>query len=116
VSWREANKLSQRQVVAVMAARDYPVNLKTLQGWEQGWYAPEPLAAKALETFLAQYPTVNDAPVYGKKSKLSAQDLAEIRRLRDEGQSLTAIAARFGVDVSYISRIVSGERLKKASP
>ena len=30
---------------------------------------------------------MTDAPVYGKKSRLSDQDLAEIRRLREEGQT-----------------------------
>jgi len=115
MQWREANKLSQRQAVAVMASCDYPVNLQTLQAWEQGRYSPEPLAAKALETFLAQVPTVTDAPVYGKRSRFSEKDLTEISRLRDEGQTLVAIAGRFGVGASYMSRILSGARLGKVA-
>jgi hypothetical protein len=35
-----------------------------------------------------------------------------MRRLREEGRPWW-IAARFGVDESYVSRIVSGKRLKK---
>jgi hypothetical protein len=93
-----------------MAARDFPLNQQTLQAWEQGRYKPEPLAAKALETFLSQYPTITDAPLYGKRSKLSPEDLAEIRRLRAEGQTLVSIAG------SYISHIMSGARLAIVTP
>jgi hypothetical protein len=28
---------------------------------------------------------IRDAPAYGKRSKLTAEELAEIRRLREEG-------------------------------
>jgi hypothetical protein len=38
---------------------------------------------------------VEDAPVYGK-SRLRAADLAEIRRLRDQDQTMASIAQRFG--------------------
>jgi hypothetical protein len=34
--------------------------------------------------------------------------------LREEGQAMISIGQRFGVDESYISRILSGERLAKS--
>jgi transcriptional regulator with XRE-family HTH domain len=49
--------------------------------------------------------------VFKKATKFSAGDLAEIRRLRAEGLTLAAIGQRFGVDDSYVSGIVHGERL-----
>ena len=113
-AWRTRNNLSQRQAVFAMESRDCPVDIAALQQWEQGRYRPSNLAAKALETFLATYPTITDAPLYRKRTKLSAETVAEIRRLREEGQTMITIAQRFGVDESYISRILSGERLAKS--
>jgi|SRR5208337_244621 len=113
-AWRTRNNLSQRQAVFAMENRDCPVDIATLQQWEQGRYRPSNLAAKALETFLATYPTITDAPLYRKRTKLSAETVAEIRRSREEGQTMISIAQRFGVDESYISRILSGERLAKS--
>ncbi|MBV8175223.1 MAG: hypothetical protein JO151_11760 [Verrucomicrobia bacterium] len=49
-------RVESEQAIAVMAARDFPLNLQTLQAWEQSRYTPEALAAKALETFLSQVP------------------------------------------------------------
>ena len=115
ITWREIeNKMSQRQAVACMEARGFPVDLSTLQQWEQGRFRPGRLAAKALEVFLSTYPKITDAPVYGKHTKFSAQDIAEIRRLREEGYTMVTIAQRFEVDDSYISRILSGERLARS--
>lgn len=56
----------------------------------------------------------------------TAKDLAESKRGDDvirqlkawrirKGQTMIALGQRFGVDQSYISRIVSGERLGKLS-
>jgi transcriptional regulator with XRE-family HTH domain len=113
-AWRTRNNLSQRQAVFAMESRDCPVDIATLQQWEQGRSRPSNLAAKALETFLATYPTITDAPLYRKRTKLSAETIAEIRRLRKEGKTMISIGQRFGVDESYISRILSGERLAKS--
>lgn len=51
--------------------------------------------------------------LWRKQTKFSAKDLAEIRRWREEGQTMKRIAARFKVGESYISRILKGERLAK---
>ena len=94
---------SQRQASAVMAARDFPVKLQTLQAWEQGRYTPGRLAVHGLERFLVGCPVITDAPIYdGKRvSKFSAKEVAEIRRLQAEGQTQASIAARFKVHESY---------------
>src|SRR5215469_5269164 len=51
LAWRARNGLSQRQAIAVMWGRDFPLKVQTLQAWEQGRYKPERLAGKALATF-----------------------------------------------------------------
>lgn len=51
--------------------------------------------------------------LWRKQTKFSAKDLAEIRRWREEGQTMKRIAARFKVSESYMSRILKGERLAK---
>jgi transcriptional regulator with XRE-family HTH domain len=107
--------LSQRQAAFALQSRDVPIDIGTIQQWEQGRCSPRRLAVKALEDFLARFPVIDDVPVYRKGTKFTAEDLAEIRRLRSEGQTMAAIAQRFNVDQSYISRIVSGERLAKAA-
>jgi DNA-binding transcriptional regulator YiaG len=73
-AWREANKLSQRQAVAVMQARECPITLSTLQAWERSWRSPGQLASKALVAFLSQYPTITDAPVYGRWRKKAGNE------------------------------------------
>lgn len=112
-TWRNKNKLSQRQAISVMGARDFPLRIETLRTWEQGRYLPEPITTRALEDFLAQHPVIRDAPAYGKRTKFSSGDVAEIKRLREEGATMVAIGTRFKVDESYISRILAGERLAK---
>jgi transcriptional regulator with XRE-family HTH domain len=97
--------------LSLFFSSNVPIDVGTIQQWEQGRYKPSRLAVTALENFLAEFPVTTDAPIYGKRSKFSAKDLAEIRRLRSEGQTMAAIAQRFNVDQSYISRILSGERL-----
>jgi len=64
--WRTKNKLSQRQAVEVMKVRGYPVRLSALQHWEVGLRSPSELVIKALEAFLAQHPTITDAPKFGR--------------------------------------------------
>jgi len=113
--WRKKNGLSQRQAAEVMEARGVLVDVMTTKQWEQGRNRPGRLAGKLVGDFLERYPVITDAPVHGKRSKLSAEDLAEIRRLREEGETMKAIGQRFGVGESYISRIVSGERLAKVT-
>jgi transcriptional regulator with XRE-family HTH domain len=112
-AWREKNGLSQRQAEEVMKGRGVPIDIRTIQQWEQGLRRPSGLAVHAVADFFERFSTISDAPTYGKRSKFSAEDVAEIRRLKEEGETLVAIGERFGVDQSYISRICSGERLAK---
>jgi hypothetical protein len=75
------------------------------------------MASTLVERFLDGHAAVgkDERPVYvkGVASKLSREEVAEIVRLRGKGETLRAIAERYEVDESYISRIVSGERLAK---
>ena len=43
-------------------------------------------------------------------AKLSPNDVADIRRLREEGHRVTAIAKQYGVSHSYISMATRGQR------
>lgn len=45
--------------------------------------------------------------------KLTLEDAAEVRRMYARGEKQKAIAARFGVDPSTVSRLVSGHRYKE---
>ena len=54
--WREANNLSQSQVVEILHAAGLPVKLRTLQDWEIGRRSPRPLSASALDRFLDEHP------------------------------------------------------------
>jgi len=110
---RKKNGLSQRQAAEVMEAKGVLVDMTSMKQWEQGRNRPGRLAGKLVRDFLERYPVITDAPVYGKRSKLRDEDVAEIARLRGEGVTMKAIGERFGVGESYISRIVSGERLAK---
>jgi DNA-binding CsgD family transcriptional regulator len=51
--------------------------------------------------------------MWQKQTRFSDKELAEVRRLRGEGQTKKWIAGRFKVSESYISRILRGERLSK---
>jgi transcriptional regulator with XRE-family HTH domain len=115
IKWRKDNKLTQGGVADAFERVGVPIDVRTIQQWEQGRYKPSRLAAAALEKFLAEPPTITDAPPYGKQSKLTAVDLAEIRRLRHEGETMKAIGERFGVDEAYISRICSGKQVVKTA-
>src|SRR5215469_16388550 len=97
-AWRTANKLSQRQAVEVMNARDVPVRLRTFQAWEVRARYPEVFTARALEAFLSQYPTITDPPIFGRwKDKVSEEQVTEILKLRQQGMTLTQIAQRYGI-------------------
>ena len=114
VKWRKDNKLTQGGVAEVFASCGVPIDIRTIQQWEQGRYNPSRLAAAALEKFFASPPKITDAPPYGKQSKLTPGEVAEIRAAaREGGETMKAIGERFGVGESYISRIVRGERLVK---
>jgi hypothetical protein len=63
------------------------------------------MGGATLDLFLAENAVVTDAPAYGRRSRFSEEDLAEICRLRDEGQTMLSIAGRF-VDESYICRLL----------
>jgi len=77
--WRTANNLSRTQAVEVMKAHRLPVALRTLQSWELSRKTPshrdpEKFVARALESFLADHPTITDAPIFRRwkdKSKNS---------------------------------------------
>jgi hypothetical protein len=60
--------------------------------------------SKDLETFLAQYPKITDAPVYGRW-KSPSKDVPEIRNLRMAGITLLSTGQRFGLSESAVSRI-----------
>lgn len=51
-AWREGNKLSQAQAVAVLVAAGLPAKLRTLQHWEIGRRSPRAITAAALARFL----------------------------------------------------------------
>jgi transcriptional regulator with XRE-family HTH domain len=112
-AWRKKNGLSQRQAAEVMEARGVLVDVMTMKQWEQGRNRPGRLAGKLVGDFLERYPVITDAPVHGKRSKLRAEDVAEIRRLRAQGETLSAIAGRYGVDSAYISRLCRGKQVVK---
>jgi len=111
--WRKKNRLTRRQAAAVMEARGVPVDVMVIYHWEKEHKTPNRMSVAMVSKFLEEFPVITEAPAFGKKTRLSAQDLAEIRRLRKEDQTLKAIGERFGVDESYVSRIVRGERLSK---
>ena len=86
--WRTANNLSRTQAVEVMKTHGLPVALRTLQSWELSRKTPshrdpEKFAARALESFLADDPTITDAPIFGRrKDKVSKEQVTEILNLR----------------------------------
>ena len=55
-AWREANHLSQSQIVEVLTVAGLPAKLRTLQDWETGRRSPRGLSASALERFLSEHP------------------------------------------------------------
>jgi transcriptional regulator with XRE-family HTH domain len=111
--WRVRNGYSQRVATEALGRHGLPVSITTLQQWESGRRRPGKLAGGLLEKFLVRWEgkPIKGVRIYRKKSRLSAGDVAEIRRLRSEGKTLVVIATRFGVDKSYVSRIVKKERL-----
>jgi len=56
--WREVNRLSQSQAATVLVDAGLPVSVRTLQSWEVGRRAPQPLSAIALSRFLEEHPNV----------------------------------------------------------
>src|SRR5215469_1235924 len=101
--WRGKNGLSQRQAAEVMMARGVPVMARTLQSWEAGDRRPGPMAAKLLEAFLAANRMIEgtDRPVYAKvASVVSKKDVGLIKKLREGGKTLKAIAGEFGISES----------------
>ena len=69
--WRRKNGLSQRAAVEVMRSHDLEVSTSVLSKWECGERQPGKLATKALQTFLTQYPVIENPPVFkpGPKRK-----------------------------------------------
>lgn len=55
-------------------------------------------------------------PKFSSRRKLSAQDIAEVRRLRSQGSKLREIAARFGVTQGAISMVLSRKTMLSALP
>ena len=93
-AWRTRNNLSQRQAVFAMESRDCPVDIATLQQWEQGRYRPSNLAAKALETFLATYPTIiarrSTVSVRSFRQRLLRRFAGRERKARQSSRLLSA--------------------------
>jgi hypothetical protein len=114
--WRKANGgLSARQTSAVMEARGLQIPYHTLEVWDSGVRNPGRFAAKAVEKFLDEHPTVDDAPKY-RRYKISPEQVEEILRLRKQDMTLSAIAQRFDISESSVSRICSGSRRAKYPP
>ena len=84
IKWRKENKLSQRQAAKAMNEAEVPINSTTLQQWEYGRHPPSPLAGKLLTKFLDDNPQITGVPVYRNKTKLTAENLVEIRRRSKE--------------------------------
>jgi transcriptional regulator with XRE-family HTH domain len=110
--WRYVNHLSQRQAIDVMKARDFKVALTTLQAWEQRNIHPGHFTEKALDAFLEQFPTITDAPTYGRWVT-PEKKIAEIHKLRKTGATLASIGEKFGLSESAVSRICAGNRRAK---
>ena len=109
-AWKAENgNLSARAAATVMNARGFVVSHRTLESWDSGARVPSRFAAQALESFLAQHPVITDAPKYAR-NKLSNEQVAEIRAMRANGDELLAIAQRFGISASAVSRLSRGER------
>jgi DNA-binding transcriptional regulator YiaG len=53
-AWRATRDLSQPKAARVLADAGLPVALRTLQQWEIGQHAPNPVTAAALERFLTE--------------------------------------------------------------
>jgi transcriptional regulator with XRE-family HTH domain len=115
IQWRKKNKLSQRQAAKAMNEAEVPINSTTLQQWEYGRHAPSPLAAKLVTKFLHEHPQLTKVPENRNKTKLTAEDLAEINRRSKNREKLREIADSFGLSQSYISRILKGERRPRVS-
>jgi hypothetical protein len=75
----------------------------TLQKWEVGFRSPGRFAAKAMEHFLDEHPTIDDPPVVGRWKN-------QLPELRENGATLLTIAERFGISESSVSRICAGNR------
>ena len=112
-AWRAKNSLSSRASAIVMNARGFVVSHRTLESWDSGARVPSRFAAQALESFLAQHPIITDAPKYAR-DKLSDEQVAEIRAMRNNGDELLTIAQRFGISESAVSRLARGERRKSS--
>ena len=113
-AWKLENSLSARASAAVMNARGLVISFRTLEAWNSGLRTPSRFAAQALENFLAQHPVITDAPKY-QRYKLTDEQVAEIRQLRENGGDLVSIAARFGISESAVSRLARGKRRKKSN-
>src|SRR5271166_5257070 len=84
-AWRVRNSLSQSQAVRALVAAGLPVKLRTLQTWEIGQSAPQPVTAAALERFLSEQKQVLltqriPAPVVTRlKAWREAKNLSQIQ-------------------------------------
>jgi hypothetical protein len=94
-----------------MNARGFVVSHRTLESWDSGARRPSRFAAQALESFLAQHPVITDPPKYAR-DKLSDKQVNEIRAMRQNGDELLAIAQKFNISISAVSRLARRERRK----
>jgi transcriptional regulator with XRE-family HTH domain len=111
-AWRIANKLSQRLAAELISSGGVEVDWTTLAQWEEGRRKPSKMAGQVVERYIVAHPRVV-APVERKRSKLTALDLVEMRRLRAQGQTFKEIGQRFKIAESYASRILAGKRLRE---
>jgi transcriptional regulator with XRE-family HTH domain len=110
-AWRKANSLSQRQATIVMHEHGLPITITGLQKWEGGFRSPGRFAAKAIEEFLDEHPTISKPPIVGRwKIRLPDAKVKKIRQLRENGATLLSIAEKFRISESSVSRICAGNR------
>jgi hypothetical protein len=116
--WRQKNSLSQRQAVAIMIEHVLPMELPekgsfTYQKWEGVFVKPNKFAIDALIKFIEAHPTIENPPVFGRwKNALPDEKVADMRKRRENGETLLSLAQRFGFSQSGVSRIVRGKRRK----
>jgi transcriptional regulator with XRE-family HTH domain len=113
VAWRTRNGLSQRGAVEVLGRMDFgEIALGTLQKWEEGKRAPGRFTAKCLSRFLDEHPVIEDGPRRGslRRDPTPVKTVEAIKKAREAGETLKAIAERYGLSESSVSRICKGSR------
>jgi transcriptional regulator with XRE-family HTH domain len=113
--WREKNGLSQRGAVEVMKD-EVGISLSSLQKWEIRKAKPGRFVVKALGRFLDEHAVISNPPRYGRwVDPLPDEKVEEVRKLRENGETLRVIGERFGISESSVWRIAKGDRRAKGA-